>query len=440
MSKSRKSKRRPKRRVPGPAGLVDKFTDWDLKRNHNQKRNESQIAVIAQQHKMPQAPHDVNMNKIPLYSVSLWKGPWLNGCVENEIEVIEEKGVLYLTKSNLFFVDNLRSIQSRIDRVFPVKQIMVVLKTLHIEFDAIGEVIDPFDTMQATLTRKVLNKFTDIRCGSCFVLENVTVYQPTDHDFYLNITTNNISRHYSNNSAIPIHLKAKLKEFHKKLGIKASQQSILQKMEQTKTTKKGTAASPSSYFETKITKKRRYSEIADAPWLLPENPTKKRKKIQKIETKQKETDDEDEPIMAPKQRKVQNNDGEDSDDLVIMSEQRNADSDDDAIIKDMDMNETPHGNKRKQLILDEKQHETCADLENKDPQKDQMELSFDFNSTNEAKKVNESKPKSMSTSTDTQTTKNESSANSETIPKDFNCLKLMFSQFDDDGEDFSVDL
>eukprot|EP01084_Bolivina_argentea_P199423 341233_1 len=221
---------RKRRRIPGPAGdpswnlTNGKETQDSVEKKEEEKQEEDGISNSMS------LSGRITSDRIELKLPELWKGAWLTGCIDNNIEIICENNKLYLIRNNSFlFNTNLYTIISgsnRIKHVFKVKEIMVLIKSLTIYSDGIGEVIDCFGNIKATFTHKVLKDFNDIRCGSCLILENVTIYQSEHYNFYLNITNNNIFKIYNNNTKIPIHLKPILKTFHKTLGITHKKNNI----------------------------------------------------------------------------------------------------------------------------------------------------------------------------------------------------------------------
>eukprot|EP01083_Nonionella_stella_P083876 231996_1 len=376
---SKSNSPRRKRRVPGPAGNLyfDLKHQKELQETEEKQEQESNSLHLSNS---ISSIHSISIHKIPLNIPDFWRGPFITCCFENRIKIMEDNGKLYLIRGDqsYAFKDNLASIQhNQIEHVFKVKELMIVLSKLNVFDDAIAEALDPFGTIKATLTHKVLRDFNDIRAGSCLVLENCTVYQSSHYDFYLNITTNNISRVYPNHTSLdslPSNLKSVLKKFHKKLGIKSSSQKK-RANNKAKQCRKDKMDEPMSahrdlfYGKVQHIKKRRYSDIVDTPWLVINDntlkqPPKKRRKISDNSAQNKHgTSTENVDTNDENRAVIEHNESDDSEDMVILPANdgnekdedqpimNKSDDDDDAVIKELDMNETPRGPKTVNAIV-----------------------------------------------------------------------------------------
>ena len=297
-----KRKAPPKRRVPGPAGIEEACTlSKDIPESATQpvpRRNSERRKERPNASDFVSFSGHIQMERIPLYDDSLWRAPWLMGCMKHGVQIAESHCKLFIVRNDSSFVfkNNIRSIKLRqsVDSVSTVDRMMVVLRQCTMDIDAIGEVIDPFDSMTAIFTERTLKQYGNIRSGCCLVLENVAIFQSEPRRYYLNVTERNIVEVIPNDMNIgklSDSLKRTLASFYQKLGLKTkfeTEQRVKALKERERKRKETKKAMESmninqNVYDQQIKlkqkgQKRRYSEMADDPWLDFCNSTERRKK------------------------------------------------------------------------------------------------------------------------------------------------------------------
>lgn len=181
------------RRIPGPAN------DYH---QSEQKQNNIENSQLLSARNSPSSYGSLSYQserEILLTSELFWQDAWRNACEDEKITIVLKNQRYYLMATiSLLQNVNLDSAKMSVDRVNHLGRIIVVVASLKIDWEGHGEVMDPFGSMQAVFSKQVLDAFSKLSVGTCLVLKNPVIYQPSDHDFYLVIGVNDVEKMYTN--------------------------------------------------------------------------------------------------------------------------------------------------------------------------------------------------------------------------------------------------
>ena len=81
-----------------------------------------------------------------------------------------------------------------------IKHIIVLIKSIHFyDDDATAILIDPYSSIKANIHHKVFEKYHhgQIAIGTVLILKDISIFNPSNYDYYLNITLSNIFKIYN---------------------------------------------------------------------------------------------------------------------------------------------------------------------------------------------------------------------------------------------------
>eukprot|EP00743_Colponemidia_sp_Colp-15_P008632 GILK01009395.1.p1 GENE.GILK01009395.1~~GILK01009395.1.p1 ORF type:complete len:320 (+),score=77.58 GILK01009395.1:178-1137(+) len=206
-----------RRRVPGPAGnlMLSPLDTLPLAASNNgANANSSKRTspfIIKTKSKQDHSSSGGDSDETALFR----KGPWLSMLESLDLPLDEfhlglQEPTSQFTKS-LLRDYNIRYVLKS-GYACKVPQLCLVLRTFNpSDADAFVTFRDPTGEMQGTIHRRVIEEFGEnISTGAVFVLRRVSVFNPSNHSHYLNITPGNIVRIFPATSVISEKARQKL--------------------------------------------------------------------------------------------------------------------------------------------------------------------------------------------------------------------------------------